>query len=366
ESPSRMPNEPPTNAVIYGPRVGFTENIKANIAMLRKRLPTENLVLKEFVIGTYTKTKVCLSYLKGIANMHIVKEISKKLEDINIDGIIDTHYILSYLQKDEIKFFKKAGITEKPDIVVAKMLEGRVSILIEGSPVVLTLPFIIFEDIQNANDYYTNPIYTSFIRFIRIIGILVATIVPGLYLALRLYHYNILPLRFLITISNTTESLPFTPFIEMIFILILFQILYEASLRLPRYLGLATSIVGALILGETGVSAGLISPPGVMIIAMSIISVYIVPDQMAQLTILRVVFLIIGGTVGILGIIGAMIYIMNEMATFQRYNVPYLSPYAPRIKGDLKDGIIMQPISKMTMRPKSLNVKNKKRASEEN
>jgi len=366
EVPSRVPHEPPTNAVIYGPRVGFVENVKTNIAMLRKRLPTENLVLKEFIIGEYTKTKVCLSYLKGIVNMGIVKEISKKLESIDIDGIIDAHYILSYLQKDEINFFKQVGLTEKPDVVAAKMLEGRVSILVEGSPIVLTLPFMVFEDIQNADDYYSNPIYTSFIRLIRILGILVATIVPGVYLSLRLYHYNILPIRFLITISNTTENLPFTPFIEMIFILILFQILYEVSLRLPRYLGLATSIVGALILGETGVNAGLISSPGVMVIAMSIISAYIVPDQMAQLTLLRAIFLIIGGTVGVLGIVGVMIYVTNEMATLQRYNVPYLSPYAPRIKSDLKDGVFMQPISKMTMRPKSLNVKNKKRASEEN
>ncbi|MDD3397078.1 MAG: spore germination protein [Clostridia bacterium] len=365
EVPIRMPTEPPTSAVLYGPRVGFTENAKKNISMLRKRLPTDKLVLKEFEIGKYTKTMVVLCYLKDIIKPEIVKDISKKLQNINIDGVIDTHYILSFLQKGQTSFFKQAGIAEKPDIVSAKMLEGRAAIIVEGSPVVLTIPFMIFEDIQNSNDYYTNPIYTSFIRIIRIMGILAAVISPGLYLSFRLFHHNILPLRFLITISNSTEGLPFTPFIELIFILILFQILYEVSLRLPRYLGLATSIVGALILGQTGVNAGLISPPGVIIIAMSIITIYIVPDETAQLTILRAIFLIIGGTIGILGIIGGMIYIINELATMQNYGTPYLTPYAPRTVKDLKDGVFMQPIYKMTTRPKSLIDKNEVRIKDE-
>lgn len=358
EVPMRMPSEPPTSAVLYGPRVGFTENAKQNVSMVRKRLPTEKLILQEFQIGKYTKTMVVLCYLKDVTKPKIVKELTKKLNNIKIDGIIDTHYILSFLQKEQVSFFKQAGVTEKPDIAVAKMLEGRVAIIADGSPVVLTVPFMIIEDIQNSNDYYTNPIYTSFIRIIRIIGILTATVSPGIYLSLRLYHNDILPLRFLITIGNSTEGLPFTPFIELIFILILFQILYEVSLRLPRYLGLATSIVGALILGDTGVDAGLISPPGVIIIAMSIISIYIVPDQTPQLTILRAIFLLIGGTVGILGIMGGIIYIINELATMQKYDSPYLAPYAPRTPKDLKDGILMKPLFQMKTRPTNLIYKD--------
>ncbi|MDD2445494.1 MAG: spore germination protein [Clostridia bacterium] len=346
--PDRVPSEPPTSAVLYGPRVGFTENSKKNISMIRKSLPTENLVFEKFEVGTFTKTSVILTYLKGVADNKIVKDLSKKIQNIKTDGIVDSHYILSFLQKGETSFFKQAGLAEKPDIITAKLLEGRVAIVVDGSPVVLTVPFLIFEDIQNSNDYYTNPIYTCFIRIIRLIGILVASIAPGVYLALRLYHDNIIPFRFLMTISNSTQGLPFTPFMELIFILILFQILYEVSLRLPRYLGLATSIVGALILGDTGVNAGLISQPGVVIIAMSIISIYIVPDQAAQLSLLRVIFLIIGGTVGLLGIAGGAIYIINEMAMDQKYNVPYLFPYAAKpTNKTVRDGILMEPISKM-------------------
>lgn len=359
--PSRNPEEPPTSSVVFGPRVGFVEAIDKNISLIRKRLVTEKLKFDVLTIGKYTQTKVVISYLTDIANKKVVKQIKQKLEKIEIDGIIDSYYITSYFQKGA-KVFKRVGLNEKPDITVSKMLEGRIAILVDGSPIVLTLPFLIFEDLQNSNDYYTNAIYASIIRFIRFIGILVAVIIPGIYLSLRLYHFKILPLKYLITISNSTQELPFTPFIELIFILLLFQILYEVSLRLPRYLGLATSIVGALILGQTGVNAGLISPPGVVIIAMSIIAAYVVPEQISQVTIFRALFLLIGGTIGILGIVGLSIYLINYMASLSNFGSPYLAPYAPRIKQDLKDGLVKKEQNKMRTRPKSLNVKNKVRS----
>ncbi|MDD4816264.1 MAG: spore germination protein [Clostridia bacterium] len=355
--PARNPEEPPTSAVIYGPRVGFTESIETNLAMIRKKLPTKNFAFKDFIVGKYTQTKIFLTYIDGIADIKIVNKIAKKIEAINIDGVVDSYYIISFLKKDNY-IFKQVGVAEKPDVITAKMLEGRIAILVDGSPIVLTIPFMVFEDIQNSNDYYTNNVYTTFIRIIRLLGILVSTVAPGIYLSLRLYHYKILPLKFLITISNTTEGLPFTPFVELIFILVLFQILYEVSMRLPRYLSLATSIVGALILGQTGVNAGLISPPGVVIIAVSIIAIYTVSDQAPQLTILRALFLLIGGTIGILGIVGTLVFLVDEMATINNYGVPYLSPYAPRIKQDLKDGVFKKSTIEMNTRPKSLNNKN--------
>ena len=357
---ARSPAEPPTSAVIYGPRLGFTESIEDNISMLRKRLPTPNLVVQNFEVGKHTRTKILVCHIDGIASKKTVNAICKKIETINIDGVLDSNYIMSYFQ-DKSKLFKRAGIAEKPDIVTAKLLEGRVAILVDGSPIALTLPFMIFEDLQNSNDYYTNSIYSSFLRFIRLLGLFVAVILPGLYLALRLYHFKVLPFRFLITISNTTEGLPFTPFVEMLFILLLFQILYEVSLRLPQYLGLATSIVGALILGQTGVSAGLISPPGVVIIAKSIIAVYTVTDQIAQLTVLRILFLIVGGTVGMLGIVGLTLYCVHKLATLDQFGTSYLAPYAPRKQADLKDGLFTKPVYEMHTRPESIRGKNKTR-----
>ena len=359
--PQRTPNEPPTSAVIQGPREGFTEHIDSNVALMRKRFPSKELQIEDIVVGKYTKTKVKVMYLNNVAEKSIVKNIVKRIKQIKIDGIIDSYYILEFLQERPHSLFKQVNTSEKPDVVSAKILEGRVAILVDGSPIVLTLPFLFLEDMQSANDYYTNHYYATLVRIIRAVGILVATVVPGFFVSLRLYHYKIVPIKFLITIADSTQGLPFTPFIEIIFILILFQLLYEVSLRLPRYLGLATSIVGALILGDTGVKAGLISPPGVIIVAMSFICMYTVPDQYAQLSVLRIIFIILGGTLGLLGIVGGMIYFVNYINNLTQYSAPQLAPFSPSVDSDKKDGLSKKPLKEMKLRPKSYKKQNKVR-----
>lgn len=364
--PARQPNEPPTSPTIQGPREGFTESIKTNLALLRKQCQSKHLVIKNYFVGALTHTQISVVYIDNIADKKIVKSIIDKIKKINTDGIVDSHYLIEYLSKRPNGLFEQFGTNEKPDIVTAKMLEGRVAIFVDGTPIVLTVPYVFIEDLQNSNDYYTNSHYATFVRYIRSFGLILATIVPGLYASFRLYHYKIVPLKYIITINATTQNLPFTPIIELLFILILFQILYEVSLRLPRYLGLATSIVGALVLGDTGVQAGLISPPGIIIIALSLISMYTIPTQAPQLTILRFVFLIIGGTLGLLGIVGGIIYFVNYLNTLNEYNTPYLAPYAPRIKDDLKDALHRKPIGEMKQRPKSIPNNDEIRGIEKN
>ncbi len=359
--PARTPSEPPTSAVIQGPREGFTEDIKTNITLIRRRFYTQHLVLKEMNVGKYSNTKVVMAYLKGIANDKVVKEIEKRLQQINIDGIIDSYYILKFLEKNPQSLFKQVGGVEKPDIIAAKMLEGRVAIMVDGSPIVLSVPFLFLEEVQASNDYYSSHIYSSFIRIVRILAILIAVIVPGTYVALRIFHQNVIPIKFLITITNTTKGLPFTPFLEMLFVDLLFQILYEVSLRLPSYLGLATSIVGALILGDTGVKAGLLSPPAVIIIAIAKIALYTVPEESYQLTILQHLFLFVGGSLGLFGIVGLMIYIVVYLASIDSYGAPYLAPFAPRVDSDLKDALIKETVNNMKTRPQSFSNKNKTR-----
>lgn len=359
--PARVPSEPPTSSVIQGPREGFTEDIRTNITLIRRRFYNKNLVLKDLFVGKYSHTRITLAYLKGVANKQVVDEITKKLESIKVDGIIDSHYIIKHLEKHPRSLFKQVGSMEKPDIIAAKILEGRVAIIVDGSPIVLTLPFLFFEEVQASNDYYNSYIYASFIRCVRLFAIIIAVVVPGIYIALRVFHQNIIPIKFLITITNTTKGLPFTPFLEMLFISLLFQILYEVSLRLPSYLGLATSIVGALILGDTGVKAGLISPPGVIIVALAKIALYTVPEQAYQLTILQYLFLFIGGSLGILGIVGLLVYLVVYLASIDGYGAPYLAPYAPRVYSDLNDALFMQPTNQMKFRPQSFKNRNKTR-----
>lgn len=359
--PIRLPAEPPTSAVIKGPREGFVEDIKTNITLIRKRFTSEKITIKEIKIGKYSQTKIAICYLKEIANKNIIKQLETKLSQINIDGIIDSYYLISFLQNKPSSIFKQVGSSEKPDVISAKMLEGRIAILVDNTPIVLTVPFIYIEDLQNSNDYYSLSNYAAYVRVIRLLGLFFAVLVPGTYISLRLYHYNIVPINFLITIANATVPIPLTPFLEIVFILVLFEILYEVSLRLPRYLGLATSVVGALILGDTGVKAGLISPPGVMVIAISIIAVYTIPDQVDQINLLRAVFIILGSALGIFGVIAGVIFVIAYLNSLENFGVAYLAPYSPRIVDDLKDGVLKRNILAMKKRPKSLQNKNKVR-----
>jgi len=351
--------EPPTSVVIKGPREGFNESLKYNLALIRRRAKSNDLVVKTLELGDYTKTQVCITYFNTIADKKVVKEILRRLNKIKIDGVLDTHYLISYLQKNPKSLFKQVGDTEKPDVLVAKMLEGRVGIMVDGSPIALTLPFILIEDLQNSDDYYSQPHRVMFVRILRFIGVVLAVLLPGIYVALEKYHYKILPTEFLITIMNTTQGIPFSPFVEVLFVVLLFEILYEANLRMPQYFGMAMSIVGALILGETAVSAGLVSPPTVMIVALSGITFYIIPSQASQFSILRLLALIIGATLGLYGILLFCIFILSYLSSFDSYNSAYLAPTAPFIYNDQKDFFRRRIIKEMKTRPKSIaNNKN--------
>ncbi len=364
----RAVQEPPTSVVIKGPREGFTESLKFNLALIRKRVKSEDLVVKNLEIGKLTKTQVCVTYFNSVADKKVVKEIIKRLKHIEIDGVIDSHYLVSYLQKNPKSLFKQVGDTEKPDILVGKMLEGRVGIIVDGSPIALTLPFILIEDLQNSDDYYSQPIRVSFIRVLRFIGVVLAVLLPGVYVALEKFHYKILPTEFLVSIMNTTEGIPFSPFMEIIFVVLLFEILYEANLRMPQYFGMAMSIVGALVLGETAVNAGLVSPPAVMIVALSGITFYIIPGQAAQFSILRLIAVVIGACIGLYGILLFCVFILSYLSSFDNYNSAYLAPVAPFIKNDQKDFFKRTIIKDMNKRPESIsnNRKNQNRRRDEN
>jgi len=355
--------EPPTSAVLKGPRAGFVESLLTNLAELRKILATPNLKTTNHVVGKHTQTSVTVAYIHGIADENIVEKINKRIKEIDIDGIIDSNYIASFLEEKPYSIFKQVGSSEKPDVVAAKLLEGRVAIIVDGSPMVLTLPYVYIEDLQSGDDYYNNTARATFTRWIRIVSIFISLLTPALYIAIVLHHYKAIPLKFLITIINTTKGLPLTPFAEILFVLILFEILYEASLRMPKYLGLALSIVGALILGDTAVQAGLISPPAVMIVAVSGLTIYCVPDQAPQLYIFRMLFTLAGGMLGFFGITALMIFLISYLVDFDSYGSPYLAPLAPMVKNDLKDALYKCDIKNYKTRPKSIknNEKNNRR-----
>jgi len=362
---SRGIEEPPTSAVLKGPREGFNESIATNIMLLRKRLKSKDLVVKQMPIGNYSQTQVAIVYISSIASDAIVKEVEKNIKKIDIDGIIDAYYVQKALEERDYSLFKQVGSTEKPDVAVAKILEGRVAVVVDGTPMCLTVPFLLIEDIQSSNDYYfTRSPRVAFLRYLRAFGVLISIFLPGFYVALQVYHYKVVPLKFLVTIANSSQGIPFTPLMEVLFIIVLFEGLTEASLRMPRYLGLALSIVGALILGETAVNAGLVSPPAVMIVALTGVLLYTVPDQQAQLSVLRLIFTLVGGTLGLYGMVVFGVFLVGYLCNFDSYGTPYLAPFAPNIPADKKDAFKRVNLADMKTRPKSIPQKNEDRLGE--
>lgn len=350
--------EPPTSKVIKGPREGFVEDIYTNIGLIRKRLKTPNLQLIDLVVGKQTNTSVSVIYLKGIARKDILDRIVEKIKSINIDGIIDSYYIESFLEEDRISFFKRVGSTEKPDILCAKLLEGRVGIIVDGSPIVLTLPFVLFEDLQSSQDYFTIPAMATFARIMRIFGLIFAVTAPGIYVALQSYNYRIIPINFLISILSSIEGLSIPPLIEILVVLFLFEIITEASLQMPNSLAMSLSIIGALALGNTAVDAGIISPPSIVVVAISSVALYIIPDEISENRLLRVLFTLLGGIVGLYGVLTGFIIIVAYMTSIKSYGIPYFVPYAPDVKNDKKDAFIKHNITDMTSRPKMFVDKN--------
>lgn len=350
--------EPPSESVLRGPREGFIEDLETNMGLIRKRLKTPTLAVKNHVVGRRTKTKVALLYLEDVASENVVKEIEKRIDNIDIDGIVDSFYIEEFLGSKEEKFFKRIGTTEKPDVAVAKILEGRVAIVVDGSPTILTAPYVYFEDLQSPNDYYDIPARTTIVRILRLMGLLLAVMLPGIYVALQSYQYRVLPINFLISLLNSIEGLSFPPILEILFVLFLFEILAEASVRMPKQLGMALSIIGALILGNTAVQAGIITPPSIVVVAISGITIYVIPNQSSELSVIRTVMTVLGGISGFYGLFIGFFVLLTYLVSIENFGAPYFAPYAPKVASDMKDSFIKQPLSSMTFRPKSYKTLN--------
>jgi len=360
--PGRGVAEPPTNSVVMGPREGFTENLVMNIGLVRKRLKTPDLTFTNEIVGKYSNTNITIMYIKSIADQKIVDRVIERIKSIEIDGILDSFYVMQYLQSEALNIFRQVGSAEKPDIIASKLLEGRVAIFVDGSPIVLTVPYIILEDLQAADDYYTNNTIVTLRRVIRLFGVVLAIVLPGLYLSLQLYHYNIVPLNTLFMITNSIENTPFSPMMELLIILVLFEIMYEASLRMPRHLGAATSLVAALVLGGAAVEAGLLSAPAVLVVALAMITMYILPSLAPQISLLRFAFLVAAGILGLYGIVMLGIMLVIYLCSLENFDTPIMAPFAPHVAGDDKDAIIMANIKDRTKRPGSIPNCNKTRA----
>ena len=351
---TRAVTEPPTETVMRGPREGFIEDMRTNLSLLGRRLKTPVLAIEKMQIGRRTKTNVAICYLSSVAAPSVVKKLKRRLEKIDVDGIVDSHYLVPYIEEKPSSLFTQTGLTEKPDIVAAKLLEGRVALIVDGSPMVVTVPFVVIEEFQSGEDYYQRSTYSTFVRILRYLGMLLATLLPGLYVALQNFHYTLIPVRFMITLMTASKGLPLSPLSETLFVLLLFEIIREASVRMPRAVGMAMSIVGALVLGETAVNAGIISSPAVMITALSSIALFTVPNLIGPTSLLRLAYTLIGGLFGLFGLILAVLFTLHYVCSLNAYDAPYCAPFAPLVYSDFKDSIERAPLPQMKKRPKSI------------
>lgn len=357
----RAITEPPTSAVIKGPREGFVESLPVNVSLMRRRIKSPHLVFENLTVGKYSQTPVALCYMDGIADTELVKKLKEKLRNINIDAVLDSSYVAKFLGEHKTSVFKQVGNTEKPDILSAKILEGRVAIFVDGSPIVLTVPYLLIEDFQSPGDYYNSAYTATISRFLRLLSVMISLLLPSFFVAAELFHLQLIPLSFLLTIVNSIKGIPLSPSFEMFFTLLIFEILNEASVRMPKYVGMVVSIVGGLVLGETAVNAGIISAPTLMIVALSGICLFTVPELEQEFSVIRLVMLIIGGSIGGYGLILSMCFILIYLVSFENYRTPLMAPFSPLVAQDLKDGFYKGFLIEHETRPLSFPNKNKRR-----
>ncbi|NLX77661.1 MAG: spore germination protein [Clostridiaceae bacterium] len=347
----RPVKEPDTEISIRGAREGFVENLLTNTTLIRKRIKNPNLKLEMMQLGKQTKTDVCICYIKGIANEEIIGEVRRRLKKIDIDSVLDVGIIEQYISDSKFSLFPTVGNSEKCDKLAGKLLEGRIAIFCDGTPQVLTLPYLFIESIQNTDDYYDHAIFATVIRFLRLTALLLSTLLPGIYVALVSYHHAVIPFRLMITLAASRQGIPFSPFIEAILMIIAFELMREAGVRMPKPIGQSLSIVGAIVLGEASVAAGIASNLMVIIVSITAICSFVVPPLIRVIMLLRFTVLLAANLMGFLGIIILIVVVFAHLCRMRSFGVPYMAPFSPLTSADLKDSFVVVPIWAMVTRP---------------
>jgi spore germination protein KA len=350
----RSVEEPVSEVVVRGPREGFVENLRTNTSLLRRRIRNPDLTFEVMQIGKQTRTDVCIAYIKGIAADSLIGEIKRRLKRIKIDSILESGYIEEFIEDAPFSVFPTVSRSERPDAVAGKILEGRAAILVAGTPFVLTVPMLLIEAFQSPEDYYSRSYYGSLIRWVRYVAFGLSLLLPAIYVALSSFHPELIPGPLLITLAATREGLPFPAVIEALGMGLIFEILREAGIRLPRPIGQAVSIVGALVVGQTAVSAGLVGAPMVIVVALTAIASFVIPSLADPTALLRVALTIMAGVLGAFGIIISLLILLVHLTSLRSFGTPYLSPISPFMASDLKDVAIRAPWWAMILRPHNM------------
>ncbi len=354
----RSISEPLSENVVRGPRDAFTESILINISLIRRRITNPDLKFRFRSLGKRTKTKICVCYLESLANPKILKELNKRLEDIDIDSILESGYVEEFIRDSPLSPFSTIGHTERPDKVAGNILEGRIGLIVDGTPFVLTLPFIFMEYFQSGEDYYYNFFYASINRLLRWFAFFLSTSVPAIYVALTTFHQEMVPTPLLLSIYASREGVPFPTIVEAILMLAAFEILREGGARLPAPIGTTISFVGAIVLGEAAVVAKIVSAPIVIIVALTGLSNFLIPKMIGVLNIIRIIFLGLAAFLGLYGYIFGIIGLFIHLMSMRSFGIPYMANIGSLDFQDVKDTVIRSPWWVMNYRPKLIGKMN--------
>ncbi|MFP7297318.1 spore germination protein [Neobacillus niacini] len=359
----RAVSESTAENVIRGPKEGFTESIRTNSALIRRKIKSQQLWIESKNIGKLTKTDIAIMYIKGIANDKIVQEVHRRLNQIDIDGILESGYIEELIQDKTYTPFPTVYYSERPDVISAELLEGKIAILVDGTPNVLIVPALFVSFIHVAEDYYQRADISSLIRLLRFLSLFIALLAPSLFVAITTFHQEMVPTALLINLAAQREGVPFPAFIEALMMEAAFEILREAGLRMPRAIGSAISIVGTLVIGTAAVEAGIVSAAMVIVVAITAISSFILPSiaMSASLRMLRFPMMGLAASFGLFGIIVGLISLILHLCSLRSFGVPYMSPFGPLIKEEIGDSIVRLPWWRMVSRPRLISKTNKNR-----
>ncbi|NRD79329.1 spore germination protein [Bacillus sp. BRMEA1] len=352
--------EPSSQLSIRGPKDSFNETIRTNTALIRRRIKSPNLWVESMKIGTVTQTDVAIMYVKGIANDKIIDEVRQRLQRINIDSIIDSGYIEQLIEDQTFTFFPTTYHTERPDVVSAQLVEGRIAVIVDGSPFVLTVPALFVQFFQAPDDYYYRFDLSTSIRILRILAFLIALIGPSLYIAATTFHQEMIPTTLAIAIAAQRENVPFPAFVEALIMEVTFEILREAGLRLPRAVGQAVSIVGALVIGQAAVQANIISPIMVIVVSITAIANFSTPVFAMAISarLLRFVLMAMATFIGFYGIMIGIMFMVIHLCSLRSFGVPYMAPLAPFNPENQQDVFIRFPLWAFKDRPKFISKGN--------
>lgn len=351
---TRAVDEPDTEKVLSGPREGFTEALIQNLSQVVRRVRTHELKTKMLALGKRTNTAVCVCYMESLVDKSILQELFRRLNTIDIDGVLDSNYITELIRDHRYSPFRTTGYTERPDVVIAKLLEGRIAIFVDGSPMVLTVPYLFIENFQSNEDYYFNYYYTSFARMLRIAAFLLTTAVPGLYIAVVAFHQEMMPLQLLMRIALERQSVPLPAALEAVVMLLVFDILRETGVRMPSNIGQALSIVGALVIGQAAVEASLVAAPMIIVVAATGITSLLVPRLNAPAIYWRMALLLMASIFGFFGLTVGLSLLLIHVNNLTSFGVDQLSLKGSFRFQDSKDIFIRAPWWMMLDRPEEL------------